>query len=84
MPERCPLEEEAVEKAEAGVEAEVDEVRVGMPVVSSLPAGGKEIMRLGRVNPVLPTVAISSSPALACNSRHSQRVKWTPSSLKVL
>ena len=83
MPERCPLEEEAVEKAEAGVEAEVDEVGVGMPVASSLPAGGKEITRLGRVNPVLPTVASSSSLVLACNCHHSQHVKWTPSSLKV-
>ena len=83
MPERCPLEEEAVEKAEAGVEVEVDEVGVGTPIASSLPAGGKEIMRLGRVNPVLPAVAISSSPALACNCRRLQRVKWTPFSLKV-
>ena len=72
-----------VEKAEAGVEAEVDKVGVGTPIASSLSAGGKEITRLGRVNPVLPMVAISSSPALACNCRHLRRVKWTPSSLKV-
>ena len=52
----------------APVTAEVDEVRVGTPVASSLPAGGKEIMRLGRVNPVLPAVAISSSPVLAWHS----------------
>ena len=83
MPERCPLEEEAVEKAEASVEAEVDEVGVGMPVASSLSAGGKEITRLGRVNPVLPMVAISSSPVLACNCCCSRHVKWTLSSLKV-
>ena len=72
-----------VEKAEAGVEAEVDKVGVGTPVASSLLAGGEEITRLGRVSPVLPAVAISSLPALACNCRRSRRVKWTPSSLKV-